>query len=137
VTNSENCIARFSVSERRLRNSSPVPCAPVGDNRRGDVGGSGDALGDLARQVADRCRRIVLLYQPVAIDFREVMAVLRLAVELEHIGHLAIEITDRLWQKVQPRVLCGRFWCRSRKNRHPARRTRRTLLAFVLLRRAD
>jgi phosphate transport system protein len=48
-----------------------------------------------AARVAERCRRIVLLYQPVAVDFREVTAVLRMAAELEHVGHLAAETAER------------------------------------------
>jgi phosphate transport system protein len=48
-----------------------------------------------ARQIVERCRRIVLLYQPVAIDFREVTAILRVAGELEHIGNRAAEIIER------------------------------------------
>jgi phosphate transport system protein len=57
--------------------------------------GAGDALADQGRRIAERCRRIVLLYQPVGIDFREVTAVLRMAAELEHTGNRAVEITQR------------------------------------------
>jgi phosphate transport system protein len=57
--------------------------------------GAGDALAEQGQRIADRCRRIVLLYQPMGIDFREVTAVLRMAAELEHIGDRATEITER------------------------------------------
>jgi phosphate transport system protein len=52
-------------------------------------------LDERGRGIVERCRRIVLLYQPVAVDFREVTAVLRMAAELGHIGHLAAETVER------------------------------------------
>jgi phosphate transport system protein len=58
-------------------------------------GGSGEELGRWARRIVERCRRIVLLYQPVAIDFREVTAILRMTAEMEHIGNRATGITGR------------------------------------------
>ena len=54
-----------------------------------------DALAERERGIAERCRRIVLLYQPVAVDFREVTTILRMGAELKHIGDLATEIVER------------------------------------------
>ena len=54
-----------------------------------------EALAERDRQITERCRRIVLLHQPVAVDFREVTTILRMGAELKHIGDLAVEITER------------------------------------------
>jgi phosphate transport system protein len=58
--------------------------------------GDGDgAAAEEARRLAERCQRILLLHQPVAVDFREVTAVLQMTSDLEQIGHLACEIARR------------------------------------------
>jgi phosphate transport system protein len=57
--------------------------------------GAGAALAERRCRITERCQRILLLYQPVAGDFREVTAVLRMSSELEHIGNLADEISGR------------------------------------------
>jgi phosphate transport system protein len=74
-------------SVRAIREPDSTQFAPtaVGD----------DVLADLSRRIVERCRRIVLLYQPMAGDFREVTAILRMAGELESVGHLATEIVER------------------------------------------
>jgi len=59
------------------------------------VSAGDDARAERGHRIVERCRRIELLYQPVAVDFREVTAILRTAAELEHIGNLATEITAR------------------------------------------
>ncbi|VTR93761.1 Phosphate-specific transport system accessory protein PhoU OS=Planctomyces brasiliensis (strain ATCC 49424 / DSM 5305 / JCM 21570 / NBRC 103401 / IFAM 1448) GN=Plabr_2420 PE=3 SV=1: PhoU [Gemmata massiliana] len=55
----------------------------------------GAALTMRHERVVERCQRITLLYQPVARDFQNLTAVLRVASELEQIGHLAAEITEQ------------------------------------------
>lgn len=44
-----------------------------------------------AQGVTERGQRILLLYQPVATDFRQVVAILRMVVELERVEQLARE----------------------------------------------
>ena len=62
----------------------------------GEVSADGDEpVSEQVRRVVERCRGILLLYQPVAVDFRRVTAILRAATELERIGDLAAEITGR------------------------------------------
>jgi phosphate transport system protein len=54
--------------------------------------------GDLehhVRQIEDQCQRILVLYQPVAVDFRQVLAVLRMAHDLERIGDLARGVAEQ------------------------------------------
>jgi phosphate transport system protein len=76
--------------------------ASAGRGAGGPSGLTEDELEESARQIAERCRRVALLYQPVAIDFREVTSVLRATAELEHIGHLALEITGWVTHGTQP-----------------------------------
>jgi phosphate transport system protein len=57
--------------------------------------GAVNALSARRCRLTERCQRILLLYQPVAGDFREVVALLRMGPELEHIGHLAAAIAER------------------------------------------
>jgi hypothetical protein len=40
--------------------------------------GAGAAPGAWGRRIAEQCQRVVLLYQPVAVDFRQVTAMLRM-----------------------------------------------------------
>lgn len=59
------------------------------------VGIGNGALNELGTRIAERCQRILLLYQPVASDFREVTALLRMVAELEQVAKLAPAITIR------------------------------------------
>lgn len=52
------------------------------------------AINDLEEALDAECVRIIALYQPVAIDLRQVMAVDHLIVELERIGDLAVNIAE-------------------------------------------
>jgi phosphate transport system protein len=65
------------------------------DAREFSFGESDRSLAEEAHRLAERCRRILLLYQPVAVDFRRVTAVLQMTSDLEPIGHLASGIARR------------------------------------------
>ena len=54
----------------------------------------GASLSEHNHRVVERCHRIVILYQPVASDFRQVTSVLHAASELERIGALAAETAE-------------------------------------------
>jgi phosphate transport system protein len=52
------------------------------------------AINDLEEELDAACVRIVALYQPVATDLRQVMAVDHLIVELERLGDLAVNVAE-------------------------------------------
>ncbi|MBM4285169.1 MAG: phosphate signaling complex protein PhoU [Deltaproteobacteria bacterium] len=52
------------------------------------------AINDLEEAIDAHCVRLIALYQPVAIDLRQVMAVDHLIMELERIGDLAVNIAE-------------------------------------------
>ena len=52
------------------------------------------AINDLEEDLDTHCVRIVALYQPVAIDLRQVMAIDHLIVELERLGDLAVNVAE-------------------------------------------
>lgn len=54
------------------------------------------AINDLEEELDAICVRIVALYQPVATDLRQVMAVDHLIVELERLGDLAVNIAEEV-----------------------------------------
>jgi phosphate transport system protein len=54
------------------------------------------AINDLEEQLDAACVRIVALYQPVATDLRQVMAVDHLIVELERLGDLAVNVAEEV-----------------------------------------
>jgi len=54
------------------------------------------AINDLEEDLDTECVRIVALYQPVAIDLRQVMAVDHLIVELERVGDLAVNVAEEV-----------------------------------------
>jgi len=54
------------------------------------------AINDLEEELDSTCVRIVALYQPVATDLRQVMAVDHLIVELERLGDLAVNIAEEV-----------------------------------------
>jgi|UniRef100_A0A7C5ALW1 phosphate transport system protein len=53
-------------------------------------------LNDLEEELDAECVRIIALYQPVAIDLRQVMAVDHLIVELERLGDLAVNVAEEV-----------------------------------------
>jgi phosphate transport system protein len=52
------------------------------------------AINDLEEEIDGNCVRIIALYQPVAVDLRQIMAVDHLIAELERIGDLAVNIAE-------------------------------------------
>ena len=54
------------------------------------------AINDLEEELDEACVRIVALYQPVATDLRQVMAVDHLIVELERLGDLAVNVAEEV-----------------------------------------
>lgn len=52
------------------------------------------AINNLEDELDALCVRIVALYQPVAIDLRQVMAIDHLIVELERIGDLSVNVAE-------------------------------------------
>jgi phosphate transport system protein len=54
------------------------------------------AINDLEEELDAICVRIVALYQPVATDLRQVMAVDHLIVELERLGDLAVNVAEEV-----------------------------------------
>jgi len=68
------------------------------------------AHADRAAQITERCQRLLVLYQPVAADFRRVTAILQMVGEWEHVSALAKGIADRAaelapWLVVVPHEL--------------------------------
>jgi phosphate transport system protein len=58
---------------------------------------AGDGVVDeLDNRIGDDCHRILALYQPVASDLRQVIAVLQMTTDLERVGDLAVEIAERV-----------------------------------------
>ena len=51
-------------------------------------------LNDLQTEVDERCFRLLALQQPVAVDLRFVVAASRVAVDLERVGDLAVNIAE-------------------------------------------
>jgi phosphate transport system protein len=73
---------------RRIRDPrTPVPV----EKQNG-----GDSPADQARRIVRRSQRIVLLYQPVASDFREVAAIPLMTIELKGLSALARELAERV-----------------------------------------
>jgi|UniRef100_A0A7C3Z0U6 phosphate transport system protein len=54
------------------------------------------AINDIEEELDAACVKIVALYQPVAIDLRQVMAIDHLIVELERLGDLAVNIAEEV-----------------------------------------
>lgn len=52
------------------------------------------AINDLEEELDTACVRLIALYQPVAIDLRQVMAIDHLIVELERLGDLAVNVAE-------------------------------------------
>ena len=62
------------------------------------------AINDLEEVLDAGCVRIIALYQPVAIDLRQVMAIDHLIAELERLGDLAVNVAEEALnlQKLPP-----------------------------------
>jgi phosphate transport system protein len=56
---------------------------------------SGDkAINDLEEAIDEECIRLIALFQPVALDLRQLMAVDHIIAELERVGDLAVNIAE-------------------------------------------
>ena len=51
-------------------------------------------INELEEELDNACVRVIALYQPVAVDLRQVMAVDHLIVELERLGDLAVNVAE-------------------------------------------
>lgn len=54
-----------------------------------------EALDHLEVEIEEECLKILALHQPVAVDLRYVIAVLKMNNDLERIGDLAVDISER------------------------------------------
>jgi phosphate transport system protein len=54
------------------------------------------AINDLEEELDNGCVLLIALYQPVAIDLRQVMAIDHLIVELERLGDLAVNVAEEV-----------------------------------------
>jgi phosphate transport system protein len=74
---------------------SAITSALERDKKRARQVIAGDAaINEIEEAIDAHCVRLIALYQPVAIDLRQVMAVDHLIVELERIGDLAVNIAE-------------------------------------------
>lgn len=60
-----------------------------------EVIASDEAMDQLEVEIEEECLKILALHQPVAIDLRYVIAVLKINNDLERIGDLAVNIAER------------------------------------------
>ncbi len=64
-----------------------------------------EALDHLEVEIEEECLKILALHQPVAVDLRYVIAVLKINNDLERIGDLAVNIAERAsYLSTHPRV---------------------------------
>ena len=54
-----------------------------------------DKLDDMEVQIEEDCLKTLALHQPVAIDLRFIVAVLKINNDLERIGDLAVNVAER------------------------------------------
>ncbi|MFZ2089947.1 MAG: PhoU domain-containing protein, partial [Desulfobaccales bacterium] len=54
------------------------------------------AINDLEEELDAGCVKIIALYQPVAVDLRQIMAIDHLIVELERLGDLAVNVAEEV-----------------------------------------
>ena len=88
------------------------------------------AINDLEEELDAVCVRIIALYQPVATDLRQVMAVDHLIVELERLGDLAVNVAEEVLNLEQfPAVELHRDL--SRMSNMVQRMIRDSLRAFI------
>ena len=54
-----------------------------------------DAIDKMEIEIEEECLKVLALYQPVAIDLRYIVVILKINSELERIGDLAVNIAER------------------------------------------
>ena len=66
-------------------------------------------INELEEELDNACVRVIALYQPVAVDLRQVMAVDHLIVELERLGDLAVNVAEEalILEELPPRNSTG------------------------------
>jgi phosphate transport system protein len=57
-----------------------------------DVVSDDSRINELQGQVKNRCFTLIALHQPVAVDLRTIVSILRINVGLDHVGGLAVEV---------------------------------------------
>lgn len=60
-----------------------------------DIIASDGEIDEMEVQIEENCLKVLALYQPVAIDLRFIVAVLKINNELERVGDLAVNIAER------------------------------------------
>jgi len=89
----EQLFAMAGLAERRLQtvlrslvNRSSDPLAEV-------IAGDSD-IDDLQIEIDSSCFRLLALHQPVAVDLRTIVSVLKINADLERVGDLAVNIAE-------------------------------------------
>jgi len=67
------------------------------------------AINDLEEAIDGECIRLIALFQPVAIDLRQLMAVDHIIAELERVGDLAVNIGEEALTLEPPRPVHGQL----------------------------
>ncbi len=63
-------------------------------DKLGDVIAGDQAMNDLQREIDDRCFKLLALYQPMAVDLRSIVGVVKINSDLERVGDLAVNIAE-------------------------------------------
>src|SRR3990172_5523067 len=83
-----------AMAEQRVREATEA--IQNRDDRLGRTVIDNDAcLDQMEVEVEEECLKILALYQPVAIDLRFIIAVLKINSDLERIGDLAVNVAER------------------------------------------
>jgi len=96
----EQLLKMAALAETALDRSITALTARDSDLAREVIRGD-KAINDMEEELDAACVRIIALYQPVAIDLRQVMAVDHLIVELERLGDLAVNVAEEALNLVQ------------------------------------
>ena len=87
-------LSLVTMVEERLRMSIIAIVKRDGDLAK-KVMKSDDEIDDIEVDIEEECLKILALHQPVAIDLRFIIAVIKINNELERIGDLAVNIAER------------------------------------------
>jgi phosphate transport system protein len=87
-------LSLVTMVEERLRMSIMAIEKKDGDLAK-KVMESDDEIDDIEVDIEEECLKILALHQPVAIDLRFIIAVIKINNELERIGDLAVNIAER------------------------------------------
>ncbi|MBM4294643.1 MAG: phosphate signaling complex protein PhoU [Deltaproteobacteria bacterium] len=81
------------LAETAIRRSVSAFLNPDRETAREVIAGD-KAINDLEEAIDEECIRLIALFQPVALDLRQLMAVDHIIAELERIGDLAVNIAE-------------------------------------------